>query len=61
MTTSTRPFRILGIQQIAIGGEDKARLRKLWVDLLGFNFKVPVDKTSAIIFNLNASKLNVEG
>lgn len=39
MTTSTRPFRILGIQQIAIGGEDKARLRKLWVDLLGFNFK----------------------
>lgn len=39
MTTSTRPFRILGIQQIAIGGEDKGRLRKLWVDLLGFNFK----------------------
>ncbi|MDP1802145.1 MAG: hypothetical protein Q8L81_12380 [Bacteroidota bacterium] len=29
--------------------------------MLGFNFKVPVDKTSAIIFNLNASKLNVEG
>lgn len=30
-----RPFRILGIQQIAIGGLDKARLRKLWVDTLG--------------------------
>lgn len=32
---STRPFRILGIQQIAIGGPDKRRLAKLWVDLLG--------------------------
>jgi LAO/AO transport system kinase len=32
---SSRPFRILGIQQIAIGGEDKQRLRHLWVELLG--------------------------
>jgi lactoylglutathione lyase len=32
---SNRPFRILGIQQIAIGGADKARLRRLWVDTLG--------------------------
>ncbi|EAU66659.1 VOC family protein [Stigmatella aurantiaca] len=31
----TRPFRILGIQQIAIGGLDKGALRRLWVDLLG--------------------------
>jgi lactoylglutathione lyase len=30
-----RPFRVLGIQQVAIGGPDKARLRTLWVDLLG--------------------------
>jgi len=30
-----RPFRILGIQQVAIGGPDKARLRSLWVDTLG--------------------------
>ncbi len=30
-----RPFRILGVQQIAVGGTDKARLRKLWVDTLG--------------------------
>jgi lactoylglutathione lyase len=33
--SAARPFRILGIQQIAIGGEDKQRLRRLWVDLLG--------------------------
>ena len=30
-----RPFRILGIQQIAVGSRDKAALRRLWVDLLG--------------------------
>jgi lactoylglutathione lyase len=30
-----RPFKVLGIQQIAIGGTDKARLRNLWVDMLG--------------------------
>jgi len=30
-----RPFKVLGIQQIAIGGTDKARLRTLWVDMLG--------------------------
>jgi lactoylglutathione lyase len=32
---SARPFRILGLQQIALGGLDKARLRRLWVDLFG--------------------------
>ena len=31
----TRPFRILGVQQIAIGGTSKAALRGLWVELLG--------------------------
>lgn len=30
-----RPFRVLGLQQIAVGSTDKAALRKLWVDLLG--------------------------
>lgn len=30
-----RSFRILGVQQIAVGGPDKAALRRLWVDLLG--------------------------
>jgi lactoylglutathione lyase len=28
---------VLGIQQIAIGGPDKARLRTLWVDMLGLD------------------------
>ncbi len=30
-----RPFQVLGIQQIAIGGLSKDRLRTLWVDQLG--------------------------
>lgn len=30
-----KPYRILGLQQIAIGGPDKQRLRALWVDVLG--------------------------
>ena len=30
-----KPFRILGLQQVAIGGVDKQRLRALWVDMLG--------------------------
>ena len=31
----TRPFKVLGIQQIAIGGPSKEKLRSLWVDMLG--------------------------
>src|SRR3954466_8637189 len=37
----TRPFRVLGVQQIAIGGPSKAALRHLWVDLFG----LPVTRT----------------
>ena len=32
---SGRPFTVLGIQQIAIGGPDKQLLKTLWVDMLG--------------------------
>ncbi len=32
---SDRPFKVLGIQQIAVGGLDKLRLRTLWIDTLG--------------------------
>lgn len=31
----TRPFKILGVQQIAIGGPSKEKLRTLWVEMLG--------------------------
>jgi lactoylglutathione lyase len=32
---SERPFKVLGIQHVAVGGLDKGRLRALWVDCLG--------------------------
>ncbi len=30
-----RPFKVLGIQQIAVGAADRSRLRALWVDIFG--------------------------
>lgn len=35
MSNLQRPFKVLGIQQIAIGGPSKERLSKLWVDMFG--------------------------
>jgi len=35
MSLITRPFKVLGIQQIAIGGLDKFKLQTLWIDMLG--------------------------
>jgi len=32
-----RPFRVLGIQQVAIGGEDKNKLKNFWVDMMGLS------------------------
>ncbi len=32
---SQRPFNVLGLQQIAVGGLDKAALRRFWIDTLG--------------------------
>ena len=35
MSATERPFKILGLQQIAVGGLDLGALRNLWVDTLG--------------------------
>ncbi len=35
MSSGAKPFRVLGIQQIAIGGLDKSVLTKFWVNTLG--------------------------
>jgi lactoylglutathione lyase len=34
-----KPFRVLGVQQVAIGSLDKEEIKKLWQDMLGFEFK----------------------
>ncbi len=36
--SSPRPFEVLGIQQIAVGGLDKQALRRFWVDTLGLRY-----------------------
>jgi len=37
MSLITRPFKVLGIQQIAIGGLNKRKLQTLWIDMLGLD------------------------
>jgi lactoylglutathione lyase len=36
---TARPFNVLGVQQIAIGGPSKDALRHLWIDLFGIEQK----------------------
>jgi len=36
--SAPRPFQVLGVQQIAIGGLDKQKLRRFWVDVLGLGY-----------------------
>jgi lactoylglutathione lyase len=35
--SNERPFKVLGIQQIAIGASSKAKLKTLWVEKLGLS------------------------
>ncbi|TFH22201.1 MAG: VOC family protein [Myxococcales bacterium] len=61
---SDRPFKVLGIQQIAVGGLDKARLRKLWVDTLGLelhgNFRSESENVDEDIAVAGSGPLKVE-
>jgi lactoylglutathione lyase len=60
----TRPFKVLGIQQIAIGGADKQRLRTLWVDMLGLqvtgNFVSERENVDEDICTLGSGPFKVE-
>ena len=60
----TRPFKVLGIQQIAIGGPSKARLRTLWVDMLGLevtgNFVSERENVDEDICAMGAGPFKVE-
>lgn len=37
-SSDARPFNVLGVQQVAIGGLDKNKLRAFWVDLMGLRY-----------------------
>ncbi|MDA7415847.1 VOC family protein [Xenophilus arseniciresistens] len=66
MTTAdaVRPFRVLGLQQIAIGAADRQRLRGLWVELLGLpvkgHFRSERENVDEEICQLGAGPLAVE-
>lgn len=59
-----RPFRVLGIQQIAVSGLDKSRLRSLWVDTLGLElsgtYQSESENVDEDIAVLGAGPLKVE-
>ncbi len=61
---TTRPFKVLGIQQIAVGGPDKSALRKLWVDTLGLtphgNYKSEKENVDEDIVTMGAGAFTVE-
>ena len=60
----TRPFKVLGVQQIAIGGPDKTRLQKLWVDMFGLEvtgtFRSERENVDEDICALGAGPFKVE-
>ena len=64
MNRQDRPFQVLGIQQIAIGGPDKLRLQKLWVDLFGLvitgTFRSDRENVDEDICSLGSGPLKVE-
>lgn len=59
-STSERPFRILGVQQIAIGAADKEGLNKLWFDIFGLksehSFQSEKENVDEDILKLGAKK-----
>ena len=61
---STRPFKVLGIQQIAIGAPSKDKLRSLWVDMLGLeitgNFKSERENVDEDICAMGVGAFKVE-
>ena len=60
----TRPFKVLGIQQIAIGATDKTRLQKLWVEMLGLEvtgtFRSERENVDEDICSLGSGPFKVE-
>jgi lactoylglutathione lyase len=64
MSMPQRPFKVLGLQQIAIGAPDKQRLHKLWVELFGLEvtgtFRSERENVDEDICALGTGPLKVE-
>ena len=61
---SERPFRVLGLQQVAVGAPSKAALRRLWIDLLGLtpkgSFRSESENVDEDIAEIGSGPLAVE-
>jgi lactoylglutathione lyase len=61
---SDRPFRILGIQQVAIGALDKGALARFWIDVLGLertgNYRSDKENVDEDIARIGKGPLAVE-
>ena len=61
---SHRPFTVLGIQQIAVGGLDKRVLRKFWIDTLGLtdagNYRSESENVDEDIASMGVGAFKVE-
>jgi lactoylglutathione lyase len=59
-----RPFRILGVQQIALGALDKQPLVEFWCELLGLSvrasFESATENVSEVILEIGAGVTRVE-
>ena len=59
-----RPFKVLGIQQIAVSSLDKNRLRNLWVDTLGLklsgNYRSVLENVDEDIAEVGSGPLKIE-
>lgn len=61
---STRPFRVLGVQQVAVGARNRSDLRTLWVDLFGLtplsHFRSEKENVDEEILSIGQGVLAVE-
>lgn len=61
---TARPFKILGIQQIAIGAPSKERLKTLWVDMFGLtvtgNYRSERENVDEDIASLGSGPFKLE-
>jgi lactoylglutathione lyase len=64
MSINQRPFKILGIQQIAIGGPSKERMKSLWIDMFGLtvtgNFRSERENVDEDILAMGNGPFKVE-
>ncbi|MGB8332356.1 MAG: VOC family protein [Polyangiales bacterium] len=61
---TARPFKVLGIQQVAVGAPDKNALRRLWIETLGLqphgNFKSEKENVDEDIATMGSGPFTVE-